>query len=162
MVSECCASCNPSASAGPPGPIRGEYCDHVTGCGPITAHLGPGLLLPLPGGLLAVVPVVPGEQPIRGQHYVSTNHSSPGEHLLLEVGELAAVVGVLSLPPARPRLLGLAQPPVDGEERGEDAELPPAQLKLVRLQVAWLEKVKRLELLTNICEVFTVPGEGPY
>ena len=116
----------------------------MTGCGPITAHLGPGLLLPLPGGLLAVVPVV------------------PGEHLLLEVGELAAVVGVLSLPPARPRLLGLAQPPVDGEQRGEDAELPPAQLKLVRLQVAWLEKVKRLELLTNICEVFTVPGEGPY
>ena len=134
----------------------------MTGCGPITAHLGPGLLLPLPGGLLAVVPVVPDEQPIRDQHYIPTNHGSPGEHLLLEVGELAAVVGVLSLPPARPRLLGLAQPPVDGEERGEDAELPPAQLKLVRLQVAWLEKVKRLELLTNICEVFTVPGEGPY
>ena len=130
-------------SAGPPGPIRDEYCGQVTGCGPITAHLGPGLLLPLPGGLLAVVPVVPGEQPIRGQHYVSTstNHSSPGEQLLLEVGELAAVVGVLSLPPARPCLLGLAQPPVDGEQWGEDAELPPAQVELVRLQVAWLEKV---------------------
>ena len=128
-------------SAGLPGPIRGEHIGHVTGCGPITAHLGPGLLLPLPGGLLAVVPVVSGEQPIRGQHYVSTNHSSPGEQLLLEVGELAAVVGVLSLPPARPCLLVLAQPPVDGEQWGEDTELPPAQVELVRLQVAWLEKV---------------------
>ena len=119
----------------------GEYCGHMIGCGPITAHLGPGLLLPLPGGLLAVVPVVPGEQPIRGQHYAYTNHSSPGEQLLLEVGELAAVVGVLSLPPARPCLLVLAQPPVDGEQRGEDTELPPAQVELVRLQVGWLEKV---------------------
>ena len=78
------------------------------------------------------------------------------------MGELAAVVGVLSLPPARPRLLGLAQPPVDREQRGEDAELPPAQLKLVRLEGGWLEKVERLELLTNICEVLIVPGEGPY